>query len=308
MYHKVTLIDAAELSSLHLECVGLLKSSQRGEQLSGSERARLDLLFEQLSARLYRFALKRCGEPEQAHDITQEALLVTLRRLPELPDELKLLPWCFGVVRRLCLKQTSRQRQRRERSLEELMSHEAEARQLELTLSGRASDEADPERWAARESDWDELSRAIQSLEPLYREALLLRDVEGLSAEETAQVVGASVGAVKSRLHRARESLRVALSAPQALPALPRDGCPDIRRVFSEHLEGDLSPSLCIQMESHVRACLICAQECDELKRIISVCSATPAALPHALAEQLRGDLKRWLDQHPHPAEALTRT
>ena len=52
------------------------------------------------------------------------------------------------------------------------------------------------------------LEQAIAALDPMYREVLLLRDVEGLSAPEVAEVVGVSVQAVKSRLHRARLSVR----------------------------------------------------------------------------------------------------
>jgi RNA polymerase sigma-70 factor (ECF subfamily) len=223
--------------------------------------------------------------------------MVILRRLPELGEEVKLLPWCLGVVRVLCLKRSAREARSKDRSLD---AHLEERGHPDALINS----EDNPAELASRESDREELARGIQSLEPLYREVLLLRDIEGLSATETALVVDASVSAVKSRLHRARADLRVALSAQTPPPPLP-DDCPDIRRVFSEHLEGDLKPSLCAEMESHVRGCLICARECDELKATMSICSSTPSKLPAELALQLKARIKAWLERNPTPSSSI---
>jgi RNA polymerase sigma-70 factor (ECF subfamily) len=196
------------------------------------------------------------------------------------------------VVRHRCLKRFSahQRAQRREASLEALL----EVRGDEAL---GVSDEPSPDDATDDALSWERTQRAIQSLAPLYRETLLLRDVEGLSAEEVSQVVGASVGAVKSRLHRARAEVRALLTSSRPLPALPTGGCPNVRQMFSEHLEGDLSPTLCKDMEAHVRSCVVCAQECDDLKQTLSLCSASPAGLPPELAQRLRENIKRWLDQ-----------
>ena len=78
-------------------------------------------------------------------------------------------------------------------------------------------------------------------LEPSQREVLVLRDVEGLSAPEVAKILGMSVDAVKSRLHRARVAIREELAPALGRPAIapPRGTlCPDVLTLFSQHLEG----------------------------------------------------------------------
>ena len=78
----------------------------------------------------------------------------------------------------------------------------------------------------------------------MYREVLLLRDVEGLTASEVAEVVGVSVQAVKSRLHRARVAVRervAPLVGVEPNPPAAPSACPDVLTMFSEHLEDEIS-------------------------------------------------------------------
>src|SRR5690606_32190005 len=92
------------------------------------------------------------------------------------------------------------------------------------------------------------LERAIQSLDPMYREVLVLRDVEGLTAPEVAEVLGLGVQAVKSRLHRARVAVRNALMPVLGVPettASPAAGCPDVLTLFSRHVEDEISAEVC---------------------------------------------------------------
>lgn len=287
---QIKLLTPDQLTALIQECLPLLRQAQLQRSiLSHHQTNRIEKLFEQINLRLYRFALKRCGSAEIAHDLTQEALIVILRRLPELGQELPLLPWSFGVIRKLCLKHNTRKAyQSTERSFEELQESN---HHLHFNVHDT------PEEVVTQMGKWEEVARAIQTLDPIYREVLLLRDVEGLSASETALAVDATVSAVKSRLHRARSELRVALTSHTLPPPLP-EHCPDIRRVFSEHLEGDLKPSLCTEMENHVRSCIICTRECDELKATLTICSTSPASIPQELAEQLRAQMNAWLDDH----------
>ena len=122
-------------------------------------------------------------------------------------------------------------------------------------------------------------------MEPAYKEVLILRDIEGLSAAEVATVTDLTVPAVKSRLHRARAQLRAAINrGPYQIP----EGCPDVRQLFSEFLEDDLSPKLCETMQEHVKVCEHCADECKGLKHIIHVCQTAPAAVPPNAAKHLR--------------------
>ena len=118
----------------------------------------------------------------------------------------------------------------------------------------------------------------IQALPPRLRETLILRDVEGLSAEEAAQVMGIEVGALKSRLHRARMELRRHLSAllePQ--PGCGADfDCPELLEALTVFREADIDQAACERIEAHMARCPRCTEACESLKRTVSLCRAIP--------------------------------
>ena len=107
----------------------------------------------------------------------------------------------------------------------------------------------------------------------------MLRDVEGLSAPEVAKVLGISVDAVKSRLHRARVVVRQALVPVLGSPVIetpPGSMCPDVLTLFSKHLEGEIDPSVCATMEAHLAHCSHCRNACESLKRTLAMCRQLP--------------------------------
>ena len=130
---------------------------------------------------------------------------------------------------------------------------------------------------------------AVSALDPAYR--IVLRDIEGLTAKEVASVVGLSVSAVKS-LRRARGQLRASLTGRYPF----KSSVPDIRKIFSEHLEGDLSPDICATIRAHVSACTACARECDGLKAVLNACSTAPCEVPAGVQEQVKRALRAVMD------------
>jgi RNA polymerase sigma-70 factor (ECF subfamily) len=142
------------------------------------------------------------------------------------------------------------------------------------------------------------LDAAIHSLEPAQREVLVLRDIEGLTAPEVAEVLRISIDAVKSRLHRARAHVRGMLETSlgsEDKPASPasRGGCPDIVSLFSRHLEGEIGPELCERMERHVAACPRCDAVCTSLKQTLALCRAERAGnVPGDVQERVRRALR----------------
>jgi RNA polymerase sigma-70 factor, ECF subfamily len=137
----------------------------------------------------------------------------------------------------------------------------------------------------------------LEALDPPLREVIILRDIEGLTAPEVAEIAGESVDAIKSRLHRARADVRARLGAllgdaDEAPPA----GCPDVLTAFSKRIEGDLDPRLCAELQEHVDGCIACRSRCDSLKRMLAVCSGAPSGpLPAAVTESVRAALRRQL-------------
>ena len=231
---------------------------------AGDERA-LGALLERHLPAVYRFGVKMCGDPEDAKDVVQDTLLAAARGLHEFRGASSVSTWLFAIARSFCLKK------RRERvgAPTEIVSLDADEARA-LAAGEKAPDEAAGERLLA-----SALDAAIAELEPMYREVLVLRDVEGLTAPEVAEVLGLGVDAVKSRLHRARVMVRERL-APlvEPEPETATRGCPDIVPIFSRYMEDEIGPDECARMQSHVDACPRCREACDALKRTLVLCRA----------------------------------
>ncbi len=236
---------------------------------AGDARA-LDTLLERYEARVYAFGMRLCREPEDARDVLQETLLTLARSADSFEGRSSLSTWLFTVARSFCIKQRRRRAGAPERfeSLDDLDRFGAS----EPATTARAPDEAAADRELA-----DAIEAAVARLDEPLREVVMLRDIEDLSAAETAEVLGLSVPATKSRLHRARVQLRALLS-PVFGPDADRDAaadCPDIQRLWSRHHEGEISRSTCAEMEAHVAACPRCESVCDSLSRTHAQCRAT---------------------------------
>jgi RNA polymerase sigma factor (sigma-70 family) len=151
------------------------------------DAAALDRLLAQSQPDLLRFARRTCANAEDAEDAVQVALWQLHRRIGTLRVIAAFTSWLFRIVERECRRLLGLQR--RTAPLDEAPSSA-------LAL--------DPVPTDLRR----DLGMMIAALPDLYREVLILRDVEELTAPEAAAQLGISVDAVKSRLHRARGLLR----------------------------------------------------------------------------------------------------
>jgi RNA polymerase sigma factor (sigma-70 family) len=168
------------------------------------------------SARVYRLAYRLTGNVPDAEDLTQEVFVRVFRSLPTYtPGTFE--GWLHRITTNLFLDMA----RRRQRIRFEGLGEEAAGR-----LSG---DEPTPaQAFDARHLD-DDVQRAIAALAPEYRAAVVLCDIEGLSYEEVAATLGVKLGTVRSRIHRGRAQLRVALehrrprqhTAPAVTPGGP---------------------------------------------------------------------------------------
>jgi RNA polymerase sigma-70 factor (ECF subfamily) len=265
---------------------------------SGDERA-LETLLERHEPQVYRFGLKMCGDPEDAKDVLQETLLAMARGIGDFRGASSISTWLYTIARSYCIKKRRRSSfaPEQERSLDSELAAEAK----ELAASGARQDEA----LAAREVG-QALGRAIAALEPPYREVLLLRDVEGLTAPQVAEVLGLSVQAVKSRLHRARLSLRETLApvlgiepSPEPSPE-PSGACPDVLMTLSQHLEDEISADQCAEMERHLEGCARCRGACDSLKRTLALCrtSGPSEPVPAGVQASVKAALRAFLTEN----------
>jgi RNA polymerase sigma-70 factor (ECF subfamily) len=196
--------------------------------------------------------------------------------------------WLFTITRSFCGKQ--RRRRKGEPAGYEAIDGDAidqraivdTARTPEAAAEGKQLDHA--------------ITAAIDALETSQRDVLVLRDVEGLSASEVGEVLGLTVEAVKSRLHRARVTLRERL-APLLEPGLaPSPGCPDLVPLFSRHLEGDLEPTTCAEMEKHLASCPRCKGACDSLRRTLARCASGLGTVPDDVRLEVRRAVQNFLE------------
>ena len=171
--------------------------------------------FEELVARheekVYGLALRMTRSEADAAEIAQDTFLSAYQHLAEFRGEAAFGSWVHRIAANNALM-----RLRRQRVLDVVTEDLAGP---EFTERGSLADAPETD-WSRRADDKildEELGRAIQeatdALPEGYREVFLLKDVEGLSYEEISEMVGISVPAVKSRLHRARLALREAIDA-----------------------------------------------------------------------------------------------
>lgn len=145
-------------------------------------------------AHVQRFARTLCSTPEDAEDAAQEALIVLYRKIGTLRATAALGSWMFSIVRNECVR----------RSQLKLSKHSFSA------TVGPSAEDATLARL-----EMERIVDAIAGLPSEQRAVLVLRDVQGLSGAATAQALGLSRPAMKSRLHRGRETLRARLSTPK---------------------------------------------------------------------------------------------
>jgi RNA polymerase sigma-70 factor (ECF subfamily) len=241
----------------------------------GGDRAAIDELLTRYEPSIYRFGLRMCGDEEAAREVLQETLLAAFRHLSGFRGDATLSTWLFQIARSFCIKE--RRGVRPTSSLDDSCS-------AELVDPAPAPDA----RTHAREIG-EVLSRAIAKLAPEQREVLILRDVEGMSAEHAAEVVGIEVGALKSRLHRARMALRGELDGalgdePSTVP------CPELAHALSAYAGAEIDQATCVVIENHLETCARCAGACDALKRSVSLCRRLPGnEVPAPVRAAVRG-------------------
>jgi RNA polymerase sigma-70 factor, ECF subfamily len=250
----------------------------------------LERLLERHQAQVYRFGLKMCRDPEDAKDVLQDTLLSVARNVRDFRGGSSISTWLYSVARSFCVK-----KRRKSKFAPKEAPSALDSAAEQVVDSNMTAEEVIASKQVERA-----LEAAIGALEPIYREVLLLRDVEGLTAPEVARVTGASVQAVKSRLHRARLSVRAQIAPLLGIPTdLPVTAgtCPDVLALFSSHLEGDINAETCAEMERHVEACPRCKGACDSLKRTLSIChAAAPSThIPVAVQASVKAALRNFL-------------
>jgi RNA polymerase sigma-70 factor, ECF subfamily len=177
------------------------------EALRAGERAEFARLVETYSGVIYRLAIKMLEDPQDAEDVLQETFMKAYRHISSFDGRSKVSTWLYRIATNEALM-LIRRRKNLPVSLDEpldLQDHEAQPVQI---VDWCCLPEEDLMSSEARSY----LDHAINTLSASLRAVFVLREVEGLSTLETAEVLGLSEMAVKTRLSRARMRLRELLS------------------------------------------------------------------------------------------------
>jgi RNA polymerase sigma-70 factor, ECF subfamily len=262
-----------------------LAPAQLGELVDRArqgDREALEALLGAIAPSVHRFGLRMCKNPHDAEDVLQDTLLNVANHLGEFGGRSSLSSWVFAITRSACA--------RKRRGLK----NRPPVDDHPLTETPDAS--PSPETRVSDQQLALALTAALDGLSDEYREVILLRDIEGLSAPEAAASLEISVDALKSRLHRARDRLRVALR-PVLEPVRQQQpaGCPDVMALWSQKLEGDLDPMDCTAMERHLVGCSTCGTAADALKQALQACQRVRTEpVPPAVQARVKAAVRAW--------------
>jgi RNA polymerase sigma-70 factor (ECF subfamily) len=156
-------------------------------------------IYDRYSSRIYNFAYRFLRNSEAAEDATQEVFVKMLKHANQFHGDAKLSTWLFSITANWCR--------------DYLRKSDNKAKEAEdVLISLPAPSELAPDRNLERREDEQRIQKALTALTPEQREAILLSRYQGLSYAEIAQISGCSEGAVKTRVFRAMETLKRALS------------------------------------------------------------------------------------------------
>ena len=160
-------------------------------------------LLSRYEGKIFRLALHITQNREDAEDVLQEAFLKAYEHLDQFQGQSKFYTWIVRIAVNQALMKLRKRKSDRSVSLDETIDTGEDTVSREI-----AAWDENPEQQYSREEINQILSSAIDGLAPIYRAVFVLRDVDELSTEETAEALELSVPAVKSRLLRARLQLR----------------------------------------------------------------------------------------------------
>jgi RNA polymerase sigma-70 factor, ECF subfamily len=164
-------------------------------------------LVRRYEGKIFRLAQHITQNREDAEDVLQESFLKAYEHLDQFKGDSKFYTWIVRIAVNQALMKLRRRKTSKAVSLDEQIDTGEDTVVREI-----AAWDEDPEQRFTREELGGILDEAIQSLEPPYRSVFVLRDIEEMSTEETAEALNLSVPAVKSRLLRARLQLREKLT------------------------------------------------------------------------------------------------
>jgi RNA polymerase sigma-70 factor (ECF subfamily) len=244
---------------------------------------------------VFSFSMKMCGHRQDAEDTMQEVLFRSLKYLGKIEGPNALAAWLYTVTRNRChrMRRGHFDGNGKKFSLDELIPDDEDLRRL------LANEEGGPERDAIRAEEHHLLHEAVLRLPTPLRMVLVLHDMEELTSEEIAKILGLQIGTVRVRLHRAR--LAVRREMPLLMKGIPEKGktehitvtqrpreCRELFANLSEYLDARVEPRTCEQMKAHIEQCPACVAFLRDLRAAIDRCRSFAVACDPNVAQRMR--------------------
>lgn len=185
---------------------------------TGTDREQFESMVRDTKRRAYSMALQLTRNSSEAEDLVQETYVKAWRGFDTYTPGRPFLNWLLRIMQRAYLDQRRRENPIRKAESLHAMVSPTDGELQEMPI---ADDRSTPEEDYLRKEYVEELRSALDELPELYREAIVLCDLEGLSYLEIADVQKTTIGTVRSRIHRGRKILRdiVRAKAPSLIPA-----------------------------------------------------------------------------------------
>jgi RNA polymerase sigma-70 factor, ECF subfamily len=181
------------------------------ERVRGGDTNAFRKLVERYQQRVLSIALGVVGNYQDAEDIAQEAFLKAYRNLGSFRGHSSFYTWLYRIALNLAIDLSRKAYRRSERSIEETFPNDSAIDSSNSSAGGYMAHNERPDEYLHRMEVRRRFYRALESLSPQHRATIILREIDGLSYTEIADVVGCSKGTVMSRLHHARKRLQKAL-------------------------------------------------------------------------------------------------
>ncbi len=176
------------------------------DSLRAGNASAFDTLIDRYSGDIYALLFRITENAEEAGDLTQETFMRALRSIKSFRGDAEIKTWLFRIA---INESRNRFRWWKRRRREVTISLDATIGDSEQTVSDTLSSRSEsPEEIALRHEREYAIKAALLEIPDIYREAVILCDIQGLSYEETSSALGVGVGTVKSRISRGREELR----------------------------------------------------------------------------------------------------
>ena len=190
-----------------------MTSSQSSSSNSQDAKASFEAAVEKYHARIFQLVYRYLGNYDEADDVTQETFIRAYRAWDNFRGDAQVYTWLYRIALNLCHNQKKKLNRRQQTEGASLDAPFDNSNDDEGQTTDVPDNSAVPWNTLERKELNQRLFDAVQGLPENYRVVIVLRDIEGLSYDEIAQVTSSSLEAIKSRLFRARNLLRTRLSS-----------------------------------------------------------------------------------------------